>query len=510
MRILANSYLILQNDCQIKKFMDLENGNVVLNGINIKIIAGNMLSVVVLKSEDRRVFFIGDFYNPDNIHEQNADIAKRLYKASTFEEMMDLTYSLFGKWIIVEETFQSIRLMGDPSCTKSIKYCDHNLCISDLASLVAYVSSDPCTLDYNVNNDSSKFIKGKFCKCCWWPGDATAFEHVHALLPNHILEYKINATQPETRRYMIVRPKLIEDMKQYNNYCLVRSKQLLAGFLKSLRNRCEFALTVTGGKDSRVLLAACHSNNIDARYFTSIHGSKSLHQEQDVSVAKQLAQSLGFNLDVFDNTRPMQDTIDTIKLYFPELPAEYYASLDYSSNFIKMPQQFKIVLGLIPEIISRYYHRRLLWVTPSTLADLALYPRVKFAEEYFSLWLKEVKNSVIPKYISLLDLFYWEQRSGRWANQTVNVCDSVGNDFIFGFNCMEFYDTNMQLKPGFRQFPERTFMIELTRCFGDRYLHVPYTQLISNHLPVYSILQSCGLEMIYNILKYSYKHFKSC
>lgn len=506
MKIPERSYLLFPKASSETVLSKVSGGFTHYEGINSDILIGSSLKCIFKNIGENHYFFIGDFYDPDNPSNTNLEVVESLFdNPDTFDHVMEKTYSLFGKWLIIEDSKDKLQIMGDACCTKSIKYHSSLPYVSDLASLVAYLSESKCVFDLkNEDKDYYDFVVNAYKKTNWWCGNATAYKEVLSLLPNHKYIYYYENNELTVKRWIISYPSKGTAQEYYEN-TINRSTSLLTGFFHSLKNRGEFALTLTGGKDSRLLFAACHSAGIDAHYFVSIHGDKT-EKTQDIVIPQKLTEKLGIKFNVF-HTKTFEDIVKQIVQYFPEISANQYAQYNYASNFTNKSKEFKIVLGLIPEIITRYYHRRLFFVSASGLSDIARHTNSDFAIKCYQSWLDYSLKEKLPKGYSILDLFYWEHRAGRWAIQSINVGD-LYQDAIHGYNCREFYDINMRIDPKIRQYPRRKYIEILTSFYGNLYLEVPYgcSDKFSGRL--IDKIQELGFGMPFRQAEYLYRRIK--
>lgn len=476
-------------------------------GINSNLIIGSSLPCISKKNVEKHYFFIGDFYDPDSPSKTNLEVVESICDNSdTFEQIMEKTYSLFGKWLIIEDSKENLKIMGDACCTKSIKYHSNLSYVSDLASLVAYLTESKCVFDLkNEDKDYYNFVVNAYKKTNWWCGNATAYKEVLSLLPNHRYIYSYENNDLTVKRWIISYPSKGTAQEYYEN-TINRSTSLLTGFFHSLKNRGEFALTLTGGKDSRLLFAACHGAGIDALFFVSIHGDKN-EKTQDIVIPQKLTEKFGVKFNVY-HTKAKTEIIDLISKYFPEVLANTFAQINYASNFKGVSKNTPIIMGWIPEIITKYYHKRLFFITPRGLTDITRHVNSKFAIKQYRLWLDLVAKEKLPSGYSILDLFYWEHRAGRWAMQTMNVTDLYEN-LQCGFNCREFYDINMKIDPKIRQYPKRKYIEILTSFFDDIYLAIPYNRPEKLSSRIVNKIQELGVGMPFRQAEYLYRRVKN-
>lgn len=500
------SYLILSHEEYSSIKRRLRGDFSVEHSPSFILIIGKDLQYKKTTIGKRSLFFLGDFFDPHNPKLSNDRICYLLAKdTANLEDVAKKTYSLFGKWIILEDKNNRCNIVGDPHCTKSIKYHSKRLVISDLASLVAKITSEVSVLKLNKSNDHRQFACWDFQKTCWWCGNATLFPNILSLLPNHFLSH--DGKKSRTYRF----PLLLltggrRKKHEKTEVCYCKTEKLLKGFFKSLSYRTPFALTVTGGHDSRVLFAACHSSRVTANYFVSVHGNKT-QGDSDIQIPQQLCQSLEVDFNIYKQKKPNSTIESKIKQFFPEIPAKQYASYNYSSYFNDDHKADKIVLGLIPEVISGYYYNRLFSLSAKGLSDIARHGGSKFSEKKFGEWLEEIKKHKLPYGYNILDLFYWEHRAGRWAAQTVNVCD-LFEDLLWGFNCREFYDMWLRTPLQERAWPQRNNLIKITKRFGENYSSTPYSSNPSLFFKITHLIEKSAARVFFRELDYFYKRAK--
>lgn len=418
------------------------------------------------------IFFIGEFYHPTEPEKSNVDVIKYLiHNCSTIEEIYNKTYSIFGKWIIISESNNSLKLYGDPHCTKSVKYHKDKPIISDNAYIIATYLGEQSIEQDQSDKSYYQFFINEYKTTRWWCGDYTFFPNIKSLLPNHVLNIDLYTKIITAKRFILSKSNLTKNDHEYYDYCIKRSKILLEGFFMSLIKRHNYALTLTGGFDSRIIFAA--SNNVDeskkAKYF--ITQSKSMSNEHpDIKIPKQITNYLNLDFSIF-KIKENYDTNSIIKEYFPDAPVEAYSRHNFSQFY--QNDEYKYVYGLIPETISSYYYNRLFKIKGKHLSDLARHNRNKISIKAYDSWLESIEISSLPPGYGVLDLFYWEHRGGRWASQYVNITD-LFQDSLWGFNCREFYDMWIQCPYRFRSWPQRKNLFQITKALGDKYVQIPY------------------------------------
>lgn len=465
------SYLIIDNNLANEN-INFSNEYIKLQEKSFTLVIGSLLPHKLYRGINKSYLFIGDFFDPVNPKASNDEVIYSLYKESNnIDEIMERTYSIFGKWIIFELGDNKINCMGDPHTTKSVKFHTEYIAISDIATIISKVVGSISALDLKNDSEHKKFLFNEYKLTNWWCGNATLYTNIMSLLPNQMLEIKFKNNgfiSFNLRRVLHTRERENINDKFYNEHCYIRTQILLDGFFKSLSNRKKFGLTVTGGKDSRILFSACNSSNQNKAQYFIIKDSGMDEYNQDLIISKKICESLNCHLDIFETIND-KELACKIKSYFPEIP-DVYTEYNYAEN---LKDTETVVYGLIPETISGYYYNRLLKVNSRGLADLARHSTSLFAIKKYDEWLSGIDEAKLPQGYTILDLFYWEHRGGRWGAQTVNVCD-LFQDSLWGFNCREFYDMWLKTNIKDRKWPQRRNLDMIVRRFGSEYMEVPF------------------------------------
>ena len=126
-------------------------------------------------------------------------------------------------------------------------------------------------------------------------------------------------------------------------------------------------------------------------------------------------------------TQTKQEIIDLISNYYPEVSANTFAQYNFVDNFNTIPKSSKIITGNNPGMLLRYYHKRILVVSARGLTDIARHTNSKFSLKCYQSWLDEILTEKLPIGYSILDMFFWEHRAGRWTGQSISVTDLFGD-----------------------------------------------------------------------------------
>lgn len=250
----------------------------------------------------------------------------------------------------------------------------------------------------------------------WMPGPRTQYDGVRRLLPSQLYCY---ATGELLSRQLLAQhyPGIEDERKRLGriidcfDYSLHQMAELFSG--------AKLLVAITGGHDSRTLLALAAHAGIDFEAFTLWHDEI---YEDDLAIPKKLCQAAG----IIHHEVPRKNMPDAdirIAEYQDYIAGQiwdedrlYYAHRQFSSL---VPQYGDAVLlrsGVWPNVME-WYRRSFTYdgagfdfydwfgIEKGSLEEESL-------QEYFS-WQKDHPQ----KGLSACNVFYWEQRNGCWLSE---------------------------------------------------------------------------------------------
>lgn len=271
-----------------------------------------------------------------------------------------------------------------------------------------------------------------------WPGDRTPLTGVRMLLPNH----RLNLDDAAPTRFWPVTAVAAVDPE----VAARRMAGLLRGIVVALARRGPVTIPLTGGYDSRALLAAAWPIRRQLRYLTVVDVATPSH---DASIPLRLALRGRLKLR-FRWSRPASEhAIDRQRAVTGQVwrdpnmhrGAAFAATAGSTALLANVAEVFRCAFyegGNPPEEISAEllssYHG---WDTSS------------FAVEAFEHWLAGVPQDTG---IHLLDLYYWECRVGVWGALSAVSFDSQADAFS-PFNCRDLLVTGLGTPVAYRKHP---------------------------------------------------------
>lgn len=365
-------------------------------------------------SAGRTLTLVGFALTPDHPAQRHDEILDALLGGSaTLDAVLGASDGLSGRWVLIHEDGQRSVLFQDAT---GLRTAVHTLpataetwCASQ-PELIAHalgLEPDPQAQDFWEASGTKipKHIRA-------WPGASTAFEQIHALLPNHYLDLG-------TREVVRFFPR--EPLKPIS---LQQGTHLVSEHLRAsvgaARARYLVFQQVTAGLDSRAILAASRDHRTVTTYFTCVWPSLEpamTGEHRDVAVPRELLGNLGVphhlylcpNVPLETGFAKSFATCDSPPL--GELGPAASALVDV------VPHDAMVINGNGGEIgrcrLHPTGHPRT--VTLPTLCNLhwpgmASHP---FLQLHLEPWLKEASKVAELTAYRLLDLFYWEQKMSR-------------------------------------------------------------------------------------------------
>lgn len=296
---------------------------------------------------------------------------------------------------------------------------DEDFYITSHSKLVA----DFC--DYSQDDYITRLVNSKFYK--YWgtflPGDLSPYKEMHRTLPNFSYTYSREKRSFVERRYYPT--EKIEEVSpdEYQNV-LYEISHIMENTMKMISKKWpngKAAISVTGGKDSAMTLAATHNVYDDFKYFSYISTEA---EKVDANAAHTICNNLGLKHEIYNI--PDDDPLYTdIRIYKAIL--ECNAGCIGHNNFNDVKK--RIILNQIDDFDVEVKS----WVDELSRAEgqnkygIAKFPQKPTPGYYRCMWkvianprlihesnqifknyLKRYYDEKVFSYIPWNDLFYWE------------------------------------------------------------------------------------------------------
>lgn len=419
------------------------------------------LELAEIKDAGKRIILLGYIFDAQNPRYSNYDVLKELISAQSFRDLIKATYRYAGRFVLIFEDGSSAKLMHDCAGLRQIYYTT--------GTKEVWCGSQPSILAgfLDLEKSHNKVLKD-FCNSREfesrhkaWAGDGTMYDNVKHLMPNHYLDLGSR----ETHRYWP--DETIGEMSI--DEAVGVSTKYLKGFIKCASERYELMLAVTAGWDTRVLLAASREKKDEIFYFINKH--KYLRDESpDIRVPRRLLNKLGLKFNVIEYSRVVDDEFRSIFKNNVTLSREILLPAIYNVYYVQFPNRMN-VNGDASGIVRNYFdvvdHADNLM-----LAELAGYKNLEYPMQEYAKWLERSCDVAKEHDVSILDLFYWEERMGNWGALGPSETDIAMEEFS-PFNCRDLLTVMLSVNKKYRDMFSSRLYREMVKKMWSEALSEP-------------------------------------
>ncbi len=254
----------------------------------------------------------------------------------------------------------------------------------------------------------------------WFPPPASGIPGIRRLMPSQTIDVATAAIAPRpllTQRPPAAAHQLADE---------------LVAILRRLRASHRRAVVpLTGGRDSRLVLAAALAAGLDVITYTAVRPAM---QPGDVTLPPRLAAIAGVPHYAVRGGQVRDELVEMFDLHCAHHCVDR-ARTGIAAADIPVFDGALHLSGVVFELGRLYYHG-----LPETLDDTAL--ERKPAREWAD-WIQKH-----PEPLDWRDRFYWEQRLGGWASSNAQASDISPPDRFYSANSRRFVT-------GLLAFPER-------------------------------------------------------
>lgn len=435
--IFARGYLITDkiND-------DLENiwvkNTITFNSTCIYVYHHNKVNVSVKYNQNEQyVCIIGIAFNVLSDKSDNEILLSECLSNLSIgiDNFLTFTNYLAGNYVILFGDNNNSYIITDATGCRPVYYHQNKMLFSSHYLLIQLLESESITPVYE-----------QYCKMnprpFSMPGDYTPYNHILSLIPNHI----INTNNKEIKRYWPNKTMEIVGEDQFIRIC----KLLLNNELKQIVSKYNTIMSITGGHDSRLSLAASCKYSQLIRYFmfrTTMDDTKEhLEIQNDHEVSKYISDKIKIKYDCF-----------------PYLTTAHYRALRKLRHYSQLPASGLSISAYYPDadVVIRSNLIELIreknvysWKTKDDgSSSLEIKQMINFVDHPYN----EVSDEAFKDFISRNEfdevhmhqynaqhMFYWEHRMALWSNQKV-LDEYHSVDVIMLFNCRFLLDLGMRV-----------------------------------------------------------------
>jgi hypothetical protein len=273
----------------------------------------------------------------------------------------------------------------------------------------------------------------------FYPAGMLPFDDIRRLMPNFYLD--VDKMMPY-RHY----PK--HDFKRTDDteMLIAQIQSRLSDNIRSVAREHDTYLSLTAGRDSRMLLAAARDGVARAEFFTYDDAKETV----DLHVAKKIAAKYKLSWRALPATHSSPEALNQWQVDVGHCVAG--AIWRHSPSFAQLGPGRVRMPGLGGEIGRCFYwrpHDR----ADSTLSPVDLLARMKLPTDDMSLWNMETWIKSIPAWLNaydVLDLAYIEHRLGCWAGPALYGSDQYFAGQLVPFGDRYIIERMLSLPPEYR------------------------------------------------------------
>lgn len=387
------------------------------------------LQTTVIEKNNTKLICLGYILDPYNPNLNNFEIVKNLLKLSTnIDELVDNTFSLSGRFILIYKVNDELFIFNDPSGLRIVFYTnnrDHDFYCSSQPGLISSL------LNIDYSDAANEFLgssyyhnNGEF----WYPSGVSFYQEISHLVPNHYL----CVNKREQIRFFPKKKKKECKPEQVIDKCSL----LLKNTIQSAMNRYQLALTITAGLDSRVIFAASKEMKVDIYYFTSIYYDLN-YKSHDIAIPSAMLKYFGIKHNIIDCSQEMDSDFKSMYLKNVVGAHEIWGNIVFG-KYKYLPKDIAIIKGDGSEIARNNTYKNIDFnqLDGHYFANMTGMKNIPFCVSNFDKWWKKSKDVIANNNYEVSNIFCWEQIMGNWLAISQLESDIV-NETITPFNNRE-------------------------------------------------------------------------
>ncbi len=436
------------------------------------------------------VIVLGIILDPYRPERSGQDIVDELAESgSSGRELIHRLSLMCGRFVTIAATPEGCFVLGDACGFRTLIYGteEGELHIgSNLKLILETLGLQPePTGNVTAHRSSDRFEHLEHA----WFGDTTPDRRFRRVLPNHRLNVDVRSTARLPARDFTGSGADEETV-------VAHLARVLSGTIAALHHRAPIILPLSAGLDTRMLLAASRPLATSITYYTVADDATPV----DTQIARELASRFALPF-VELRLKPVRPDLES-KFKRTFLQPRLLRNARFIQALADQWQSGEVlnVTGNGAEILRCFYGHTNGRVTPDMLRSFSGYGKSSaLVNSAIDAWLPEARRYARSLGISVLDLFYWEQRIGNWGAAFPGELDLL-MDEISPFTQRSLLLNVLNLPAGRRNAPKYALFRRLIKSLWPDILEMPVNphirpwkkRLLSNAYLRY-VLQKSGL-----------------
>jgi hypothetical protein len=371
-------------------------------------------------ADGAQLLLLGFLIDPDFPELNDQQLFERLRQCRGWEELLQATLYLSGRWAIFHVSEQRVRVVNDATALRGIYF--------SVAGQEPWCFSQPGLYRFvqpvEYSRESVEFIRSKECQKDFeavWPATSSPYDEVAHLLPNHYLDLGAHTTT----RFYPTEPLAALSMEA----ALPEAARILQQSMRAITARGSVAFALTAGRDSRTLFAASRAVADRIWVHTGVYGELNA-ASPDLRISAALCGVAGLTHHVLPCPKRLSEPFKRIYMSNND-PAHVVWARICEGLLAGFPADTISVRGNVAETIRCGYYRDGNYPAALGTADLirvSKLPPSQFVQRHFDAWFAEASPMEKLGY-KTLDLFHWENRIANWLSVSQTEYDIVHDTF---------------------------------------------------------------------------------
>ena len=388
-----------------------------------KLLCGVGCRALLISEEDRQLLMIGYMTDAEKgIRDEHA-LAEEILKGlgENAERISSLCSGFGGRYVCIARIGDRIIIWNDCCSLKQVFYDTDNtkdsICVASQARYIAFVKN------YTKDSAAEAYLqKAQQEREFSLPLDATLYEKIKRLLPNHYLD---NQGCFPARLRIFPETDDLRVLTDKERFDLLSG--MLTNGMTSANSLFDLAVSLTGGLDSRAVLTAGSALKEKLTVVTlQYDGMPDTHT--DLTIPARFCDRFCYDHHILKCSPPSPDYVKKYTEH-SEHGHPYWMQMcqalsenGYSASLWVKGSCSEIVQNPCGNIPDRY-------VTPQLLCNLFELPEDDFSTSVIRRWIDRSRSAASESRIPLVSLFYWEHRMGSWLAECLNEGDIASECF---------------------------------------------------------------------------------
>jgi hypothetical protein len=397
------------------------------------------LTVTQAHDAAREIILLGYMLDPFDPGATDADVVDRLLREEAGgADLLLFTARFGGRWILIVDDGSNVNLFHDASGLRQVFHTDvqrtGEVWCASQPGIVAEA------LGLEMNADAVALIESDTRPAREYrlPDDLSLFHGIKRLLPNHSLDLATGIPH----RYWPLNPLEPLEFK----IAVEKASAILVGLMDAASRRFPLAISMTGGRDSRLVLAASRRIVGKASFVTVAKPGRS----EDVETPARLLPRLGLEHTIIPWPSDVDEEFARIFRRNVPLAHEVYvpeAYAAYTYNELTKVAVTGSVAELVrpPRRLSRFGEDNDDAITAMRLSTNAHMGPTELSLATYNAWLATVPRLGTP---SVLDLHRME--GANWLATTQTEFDTAWRDVFTPYNCRLLIQTMLAVNRNLR------------------------------------------------------------